>query len=182
MNEADLAKFHAALAGWSDRFKKAPDEPDRQFYALHHLSEILSFLYFAGCGDALTPTQHIFKALGGRQLGHGDPLLDFPECYQGRKKRRSINETDFRAITAALMECFYKSGLSLDEAATETIRKMRLRGHTVAQVKKWREEMATELPTEHLGAFRYRNLTADLDSLSPEAARVKAIQILKSMR
>jgi hypothetical protein len=101
---------------------------------------------------------------------------------QAGPKRRSINETDFRAIAAAIMECFYKSGLSLDEAAAETIREMRLRHHTAAQVKKWREEMKTELPTEHLGVSRYRSLTADLDSLSPEAARAKAIHIVKSMR
>jgi len=181
MNEADWAKFHAALADWSDRFKKAPDEPSRQFFAVCHLSEILSFLTFAGCGDAVTPVQHILRALGGRQLGHGDPLLDFPELHRGKKKKRSINETNLRAIAAAVMECFRKSGRSREDAARDTIREMHLTRYTPERVMQWREEMMSELPTEHLGASRYRSLTADLDALTPAAAKNKAILISKSI-
>jgi hypothetical protein len=180
--EADWAKFRSELAHLADLFSDAPDEARRQFWAHRHLAEILNFLRFAGCGDVLAPTDRVFKALGGRQLGHGDPLLDFPEWRQGRKKRRSINETDFRAYAAATMQCFYISGLTLDKAAADTIRAVPLKEITVDQLKQWREEMMTELPAEHLGAFRYRSLTADLDDLSQAAAKAKAIQIARSMR
>jgi hypothetical protein len=164
-------------------YKKAPDDARRLFFATTQLSEILNFLISAGCGNALAPTQHILKALGGLQLGHADPLLDYPEWYQGKKKKRSINETDLRAFAAAVMQCFYKSGRSLDDAADDAIREMRplLSKYTGAQVRKWREEMMTELATEHLGVFRYRRLTADLNSLSPEEAKVKAIRISGSI-